>query len=596
MSDEPSTDGEGVAIDIDRNGAPAAVEGNDGPTETQDAQPAPGGDEAAGFNAAFACDPNAQTPEPAWRRLTHTQYQNTLLDLVTRWLPDESEAAAVLQAAATPLALLPEDERPRTNADLRGGFRRLDQSVSQAHAEVWYEVAVTIGRELARSDRLAAATGGCDGSESCARDVVTRLGALAFRRPLSNDEVDEYAYDFALDGTYPTGEEALTDVITSLLTAPQFLYLVEHGDSGAEPGERAELTAHELASRLSYHFWNTMPDAELLEAANDGSLLDEEAYAAQVERLSRDPRAEVALRDFFREWLKLENLPALDAAVGQPVFDAFAGDDIPDQNWRNDMIEEVVDLTSFIVMNRDGSFADLMRTEHIVPKTPALARIYGVEISDKPVPAPSGERPGLLTRAAFLATGSANTRPIMKGVFIRENLLCDEIPPPPEAAAAAKVDLSDSLSTRQVVEAITEADGTTCAACHKAFINSLGFPTENYDGLGRLRTEQPLFDEDGRQVGTASVNTHATPSVVIGDPTEVDGVEELAELIIESGKAQACLARHYFRYSAGRFEDLSGDGCALEELRTAVDGPGGVREMLDRVAHLDSFKGRIIAE
>src|SRR4029077_21113736 len=172
---------------------------------------------------------------------------------------------------------------------------------------------------------------------------------------------------------------------------------------------------------------------------------------------------------------------------------------------------------------------------------------------------PSGQRPGLLTRALFLSTGTANTRPIMKGVFVRTNVLCDTIPPPPPGANAKPPDLGPNMTTRESVEAITEMPGTVCVSCHGTAINPRVFPTEGFDSLGRFRTAQRLFDASGSETGTKAVNTMTVPQVVVGDQTSIATPADLMSLMRDSGKVEACLARSFFRFTYARWEDTTID-------------------------------------
>jgi hypothetical protein len=181
----------------------------------------------------------------------------------------------------------------------------------------------------------------------------------------------------------------------------------------------------------------------------------------------------------------------------------------------------------------------------------------------------------------------------MKGLFIRRNMLCDTIPPPPNNAAANTPELSDNLSTRQVVEELTEQPGTVCAGCHASLINPMGFATENFDALGRLRSEQRLFAADGTPAGSVPIETRSVPRVLGDDASEAAGAAELMQLIVQSEKAPACLARQYFRFSYGRFEDVRQDGCALERLRGALTDSENVANMLREVALGDEFRSRL---
>ena len=586
----------------------ASVAGDAG----QGARPGVGGASAGGAGgelpgvgpAAFACDADAQPESTRFRRLTERQYDNTLADLLRWGLGDDALADEVLEALESARARLPVDVRKTSSEDLHGSYRRLDQDVAQAHVDAWFELAVRAGRELSAPARLRELAGECavdgDGSneEGCVDDLLRGFGARALRRPLDADERAFYAGFYGdLSVEEPAG---WADVIAGLLSAPQFLYLVEHGGDALDGVDDVyTLSAFELASRLSYHFWETLPDQALWDAAEDGSLLEPDAYTAQVERLFSDERTKTTTREFFRDWLKLDELPDLTQNLDSPLYQSFAGDDLPTDALREHMQDEVLDLLQYLTWDEPAGFGDLLSTEASFARTDDLADLYGIEAWDGSGAPPEfspGERPGLFTRAAFLVTASANTRPIMKGLFIRRNVLCDTIPPPPNNAANKPPELSDTESTREVVEGLTEQPGTACAGCHATQINPLGFATEGFDALGRVRTEQLLYSDDGEQVGTAAIDTVSTPQVVSGDTAESSGPEDLMQLIRDSGKAHACFARHYFRFSFGRFEDLEQDGCALERLRSALVDTGTLSGMLREVALDPAFQQRNFAE
>lgn len=574
------------------------------PTDPNDPTPGgttpnPGGTQAGTVAPTFTCDASAAPDSAGWKRLTRVQYENTVRGLLEFALGDMQSVAETYTEISADLSSLPDDERPKLSEDLKGTFRRLDQGVAQTHVDQWYEIGVKLGAVLTREGTLTRVVGECatDDSavDSCLSDFVQRFGARTLRRPLADDEVSSFA---AFYGDTSSADPAgYADVIAGLLNAPQFLYLVEHGaDATPDHANVYTLDAFELASRLSYHFWDAPPDDELWQVAADGSLLDAAELERQTQRLIDDPRAEAAMRNFFREWLKLENLAQLDQANEQPVFRTFAGDDAPSALLRDNMINEVLDLLDVITTREERSFDALFSTQLLLPKTADLAQIYGVEANDSAFEAPNADRPGLFTRAAFLATGSATTRPIQKGVFLRQNILCDVIPPPPAAAAAATPPLDPELTTRQVVEALTQAEGTACKGCHQVYINPLGFATENYDALGRVRSEQALFDDDGNVVGNAQIDTTGTPLVNAGDTTTIASAADLMQLILSSGKAHACLARQYFRYSFGRWESLSQDGCELERLREGLAETGSISGMLQAVALSPEFRQRTIEQ
>jgi hypothetical protein len=181
----------------------------------------------------------------------------------------------------------------------------------------------------------------------------------------------------------------------------------------------------------------------------------------------------------------------------------------------------------------------------------------------------------------------------MKGVYLRKALLCDEIPPPPANAANKKPELSPTASTREVVEQLTEQPGTQCAGCHATRINPLGFATENFDALGRVRSSQTLYDPDtGAVVGDAPIDTTSVPRVKDGDETPSSGAADLSRLMLESGKPHACFVRQYFRFTFGRAEALDTDGCSLAEMHKGVLEGQSLREVLRNVALTDAFKTR----
>lgn len=540
----------------------------------------------------FECDPSATSAAVPLRRLTQKQYRNSVRDTVARVLGSDAAVDAELD---TLLGEVPEDERLKLPEDLHGTYRRLDQRVQQPLVDAWFTVGVNVGKWLAVPERLSSVVGNCDqfaSSTECIHAFIGRWGRLLLRRPLSDAEIDFY-YGFYEPST---GVEAagVADVIAGMLNAPDFLYLVEGHADGSGGAETNGLTAHELAARMSYHFWNTTPDATLAELADSGQLLDEQTYQEQVDRLFNDERSKDAVADFYAEWLKLEELADLDRNNDSSLFQAFAGEHLPSEQLADAMRDEVSSLLDFYTFQQPGGISEILSTPYSFATSSELAALYGVQPWDREEAPPSvgAARPGLLTRAAFLATGTANTRPIMRGLFVRTNVLCDTIAPPPAAAGATPPELSPDATTRQVVEELTSPDA--CFGCHNAFLNPLGFAFEGFDSLGRSRTEQQLFDDEGRVLGARPIDTQSIPQVVLGDATESSGPEDLMRLLAESGKVEACVARQYFRYTFGRWEHVAADGCALEEMRQSLSSRGSLAAMLRDVALGSAFRSRAV--
>jgi hypothetical protein len=528
-------------------------------------------------------------------RLARDEYIQTVRDLVTQVVPTMADA---ILAGVVPLTNdLPADALVTVPIEKHGGFARVDQAEQQQYSDVPIAVATALGVALTSTPaRVAAAFGACSNAgasvdAACLRAFVKSFGEIALRHPLSDDDVTFYT---ATAQSTPPSKADLVNVIAVMLSSPRFLYRVESGGAEVATGVFA-LDPWELAARLSYHFWGTMPDAGLRDAAASGRLSTDAGYAAEVARLAADPRADATLRNFFQQWLwPLLELPPLDSRASDPVFKSFAGANLPGPQLRAHMVSDVLDAAAWVT-SHGGGVADLLTNQLSFARDADLAAIYGVApwSGQGDPPQLPASRVGLLTRAALLSTGTANTRPIMKGVFIRTTLLCDVIPPPPPNAANTPIKAAPDQTTREVIESITEAPGTACAACHATFINPLGFASEDFDSLGRERAAQAFFDDTGKMTGSKGVDTATTPAVVLGDATPSTGIGDVTRLVVASGKVEACLATRFFRYAFRRLEGV-GDKPAIDGL-TALARKGTLGDLFQGVAMRPEFKQRVIA-
>jgi len=348
---------------------------------------------------AFACGDDARSAPDELRRLTMTQYRNTVRDLARWALGDATAADAALALAA--LDTVPLDRRAAPG-DPHGGYRRLDQALDQVHVDETYRAAAALGRALAAPERIGTVAGACAGDqdagndEACVSDFIRRFGARALRRPLDDDDVGFYRIVYGADPTpSPT---AYADLITALLSAPELLYFVEHGADELEgdPGNYA-LSAHELAARLSYHFWQTLPDDGLWQAAADGTLLEPDVLAQQIDRLLADGRARATMAELFGDWLGLEALPELDAHAQDRGYATFASSDLPGPELRRHVIDEALDMLAHYTWTEPAGVAALFTSERSFARSADLAHIYGVEPwdgSSAPPAMPHGSAPG----------------------------------------------------------------------------------------------------------------------------------------------------------------------------------------------------------
>lgn len=542
----------------------------------------------------FTCRADAVAPELPLRRLSHTQYLQSMRDLVTVLAPQDAQA--VLAEVNQQLGSMPDDGRAGPDPAY-GGLRRLDQSIYQRSVEGSYEVATAVGKSIVKTTaRLTAAAGTCatDASTAndspCLEDFIRNFGRRVLRRPLSDQDVTFYRQ---VAGATLERED-YQDLITVLLSAPGFLYFVEESPEGT-PSGTSKLDAFALAARLSFHFWQTIPDPALLDAAASGSLLTEAGYREQVERLFADPRTQRSLDEFFGDWLSPEYLEELDANLGNPAFDAFRGDFTPTPQTRQHMLAEVQLMGRHYAHDTESSFVDFFTSRRSFAQTDDVASLYGVPVwtTGEPPLFPQPEREGLLTRALLLSTGSASTRPIMKGVFARKALLCDTIPPPPGDAMTIAMGVATAgLGARAKAEAISQAR-VDCAGCHRALINPLGFVTEGFDALGRFRTSEKVYDKtSGALVGDEALTLSAVPLVTPDDARVASGAAELNRFMLESEKPQACFARRYFRFTFGRQEDAALDGCTLSSLHEMLVHGDNLASVLREMVLRPSFSNK----
>jgi hypothetical protein len=578
------------------------------------------------------------------RALTSRQYLNTISDVITAVTGSTSTGQAVLTdpTVVAAKALLqtntPTIPLPLVNATMEstenavtlgiafpdGGWLRADQSIQQSRVNGFYYFGVALAQVLTSPANLASVVGSCAiganaGTDTaCLTTFLDKIGPLVLRRPFNDvnhpSDLATYTAMFTLNGPDTTQQNpaapAYQDVLTGLLNAPEFLYFVESDPNDPPVANLAgvyQLSAYELASRLSYHLWDTMPDATLMATAADGSLLQPTVYQQQVDRLFADPRGAATLNQFFIDYFQTESIGgprgtgglnyhflADPNSLASVQFQAFAGPNVPDASLYANMVSEALAMANYFSAN-GGTITDLLTSNFSFAQTADLAQIYGLAPWDgmsTPPSFPANQRPGLFTRALFTAAG-IDTSPILKGVYLRRYVLCDILGTPPALANGASVPLTTNETTRDATTALTS--GVPCNGCHTNYINPLGFATESFDGLGRFRTQQNLYTTTGAVAAQLPINTEVTPYVMLEDSTTTAaGAADVMNLINTSQKAGACLARNYFRYTFARFEDLTLDACTLESMVTTVSKGGQVGDLWKSVTQSPLFMRRTI--
>jgi hypothetical protein len=496
-------------------------------------------DVVAAARERLAASNTASPPDQLLRRLTHSQYNNTVRDL----LGDYSR---------------PADRFPPE--DFVNGFKNQlrTQGMPPMLAEVYSTSAEKLALNAFRAGDVnglipckpASAGPGGRGPRSeqdgkCREQFVRSFGLRAFRRPLSDAEIDRYTALFTAQARAGQFADGARVVVEAMLQSPKFLF---HVEGGADK----RLRDYDVASRLAYFLWDTMPDRRLLDAAANGDLRTAEGIEKIARGMLAQPPAKQAVDEFFAEWLRFDR--ALGAVKDRRRYPEFTPE------LASMMVQETRMLLDDLVWN-DGNFMSAFTADYSFLNAD-LANLYGV-------PAPSGEfervrfpaashRSGLLGQASFLASnaGPVETSPTARGIFIREQLLCQHVPNPPPGVntEVPEPDVERPLARRQRMQAHVE--NPTCASCHR-LMDPIGFGLENYDASGRWRdTEVIEFEGSGRRAPAKKVE------LPIDRTGEIAGLadsafsepKQIGRLLAASSSCQECVVKQVFRYAFGRVE------------------------------------------
>jgi hypothetical protein len=519
-----------------------------------DPRPAPVGSTAmTPDRASAACKAIDPGPSPL-RRLSRAEYDNTVRDL----LGDQS----------APARSFPADERSLgfdNSAEAR--------SVSALLADRYVSAAETLAKgAVAKLSTILPCDPQKAGEMVCLGKFLDTFARRAWRRPLEAEERQNLQRAF-MEGRGASFGDGIQSVIQVLLLSPQFLYRFEQGVP--VPGSKyAKLTPWELASRLSYLLWGSMPDDALLTAAESGHLATATDVLEQARRMLADPRAAATLAGFSDQWLRLEELADLDKEA--MVF----------PNFKNELREplrlETQKLIEEVVWKGDGKLSTLLTAPYTFMNGP-LAQYYGAKGPSGDafvkVPVDPTRQIGLLGHAGLLAVlgvpDTGLTSLVYRGAFVRERLLCEKLPDPPANAAAMNPPFTDQTTAREWSEARQAI--TLCGSCHQQ-MDPIGFGLEHFDAVGLWRDQDrgKAIDTHGRIEGTD-----------IAGP--FDGEIELSRKLAGSQQVHDCLAVQWFRYGYGR-EETGRDTCTTETLKRVFKSSGGsVRELLLALTQTDAF-------
>ena len=543
------------------NGGTSAGPSNGGAGGTAGTSGSAGVAGTGGVPSDCASAPPGDPGAPYSRRLTRTEYNNTVRELLgDTTAPAQAFPAEVLTFNA--------------NTDYFGFDNDPSvQSVPELLADGYFAAADALA--TAATQNLTTLVPCTTRDRVCGEQFVRSFGEKAFRRPLAADEVTRFMapFDVGMTTDFASGVRL---VVTAMLQSAPFLYRIEQG--GVVDGAWLKPTSWEMASRLSYFLWQSMPDAPLFEAARRDELKTPEQISAQATRMLEHEKARAMVADFHGQWLGLRGVPNLQKdATSFPDFD---------ESVAADMRVEADRFFQDIVFDGSGSASELFSASSTFLNE-NLATFYGVANvsgSDfRKVSLDAARRAGLLTLGAPLAqlAKQNQTSPVLRGKFVREQLLCEHVAPPPGDINVMVPELDPNLTTRERFSQHSTDD--QCAGCH-VLMDPIGFGLENYDAVGKWR--------DTENDAPIDVNGSIEP----GEGTDVAGPfrgpAELGARLASSGAAKRCMALSWFRYTSGRSETPA-DACELDRVSERFAASGyDVKALLLALTQTSAFLHR----
>lgn len=493
-------------------------------------------------------------------RLNRLQYNNTVHDL--------------LGTALNPADNFPPDET--LGFDTNAGVLR----VQPEHSEKYLDATATLIDEFfARpaTDPWRTKYLTCDiaaGGPTCHRQVLKNFATKAWRRPVQDAELTAYA---TLAAAQPTPQAGLNAAMRAVLMSANFLYRVET-DPNPNDVKAHRLTDHQLASRLSYFLWASMPDDQLSMAADSGALATDAGLKAQLTRLLGNPaRARTLIDTFAAQWLGVNHMTTVNP--DSMLFPAFT------PAVRNAMIAESKEFM-WDFLNNNRPITEVLGAPFTYANGP-LAALYGLpgvtgDTVQRVSTTGSKRAGGLLTLGAFLV-GESNpnrTSPVKRGLYVLERLLC-EAPPPPPPDVVVNIDQGSGLDHLSVRErlAMHQKNGATCAACH-VMMDAIGLGLENFDAIGRYRES----DQFGMIDASAELPTDT-------GKIKFNGAGELAKILATDPRVTPCVIENLLSFSLGRSTE---DEHPLRDqvAAGAVAAGGSLRAAVETVVLAEVFRSR----
>jgi hypothetical protein len=506
----------------------------------------------------------------AIHRLNNLEYDNTIRDLV-------GVTGNIAQTTFQP------DQKGVDFDNTADAF-----TINDAAYEQYFNTADSIGEMVFASAALKAKILTCapampTATDACTRTIVNAFGARAWRRPLLTAESDRLvalAGEATATAIGETPENAIKHVVKTLLASPQFLYRIEF-DSNPASLMQHSLTPYELASRLSYLGWSTMPDDMLFQLAQSGQLVNDTVIAGQIDRMLADPKGSNFTESFAGQWLGARDLkshqvePTIFKTWDEPLRQAMIAEEL---SYFNEFLNGALPMTQFFTADINFVNARLATHYGVPAPTTAGATMKITNTADT--------RVGFMGLASFqtFTSFSYRTAPTLRGKWVLLNLLCQTIPNPP--ANVPKLDTgatTDPLLASQNVRIRLQAHRAmaTCAACH-ATLDPIGLGLENFDAIGAYRTKYANGDTIDSSGVLPTMETFTTVAQLASILSMGSHVSQLTD----------CASQKMMTYALSR-SLADSDTPYLTQIRTkwAADGYG-LKALLKDIVLNDTFKFR----
>jgi hypothetical protein len=472
----------------------------------------------ASGDAAAPLAPFSPAPE-SLHRLTRTQFQNSLNALLGNVTIGDLDDDSYI-----------------------GGFATVGAGsvVTSASGVQDYQIAIDaaldqVFADTARKTALVGCTPKTPLDSGCAQTFIKTFGRLAWRKPLTQAQLDRYT-KLATDSATALSDSyaGLRWAASALLQSPYFIYRSERGTAVASASDKNSYTPYELASKLAFFLWNSTPDAALLDSADSGTLATQAGFDAQVDRLLAAPQGHESIVNFARELMRTDHLAAMPKdGTTYPNFTSTLA---------AAMGSEVLSLWENTAFTSDSNALELFTTQQTFVNK-ELGGLYGVDTSAlsantfSAVTLPGSQgRSGLLTTAAMssLQATQIEGSPTLRGRFIRQQFQCMQIADPPPGVVTTLPDTGPGVFTKRQ-KMLTHESAPVCASCH-GFMDPIGFALEHFDAIGAYRAT-----DSGLTIDTSGVM----------DGQNFANAADMGKLLANSALTSSCMARNLYTYAVG---------------------------------------------